>query len=183
MQTATMSTKSQNRGNFVVSVLESYIKTVLIGAMPLNRHITYAKETLILMIDSLPEDGVLFNFISENINTLFKLNAEVLDHKINVQKDPWLEISKFKYSLFEQEGRTYLFTQLKNGAAEPATACQLAARATEYEGSAANYRDRIGLHKMQFRSDNLARALLKQSRKRRKRISKYTLFFKNTNCT
>lgn len=56
------------------------------------------------------------------------------------------------------EGGTYLFTQLIYN--------------TEYVGSASNYRDRLELHTMQFRSDKLARALHKQEKE-----NQSTLFF------
>lgn len=49
------------------------------------------------MIDSLPEDSFLFNLLFEYFNNPFKFYAEVLDHKSNAPKDPWLNIDKFKY--------------------------------------------------------------------------------------
>lgn len=50
-------------------MIDSNIAKVLIGSMPVNKHITNAKNTLILMINSLPENSILYEFIMENIKT------------------------------------------------------------------------------------------------------------------
>lgn len=109
-QTALISTQSQSKGNKVISIIESNIKNVLIGTMPINKHITKAKETLIFMIDSLPVDSIVYKYISEHIITPYKLNAKASVHKLNVFKEPWLNLDKSKYSTLE--GGTYLFTLL-----------------------------------------------------------------------
>ena len=68
-QTALMSTITNSRGQYVVSIIEANIDKVLIGSKPVNKHIKNARKTLILMIDSLPEDRKIFKFILENIKT------------------------------------------------------------------------------------------------------------------
>ena len=108
------------------------------------------------MIDSLPEDSKIFKFILENIKTPFKLNATVSGNKISVNKESWINLNFSTFSILE--GGTYLFTQVTNS--------------TEYVGSASNYRDRLELHRMQFRSDKIARALHKQEK-----YNQSTLFF------
>lgn len=169
-QTAPMCTTSKNRGQYVVTIIEANIDNVLIGYKPVNKHITNARETLILMIDSLPEDSVVYTFIMETIKTPFKLNATVRRaaptkkspaggegaNKISVNKESWINLNFSNFS--NLEGGTYLFTQATNS--------------TEYVGSASNYRDRLVLHRMQFRSDKLARALHKQEKD-----NQSTLFF------
>ena len=45
--------------------------------MPVNKHIFKAKETFIYMIDNLPEDSKIYQFILEQIKTPFKLNAVI----------------------------------------------------------------------------------------------------------
>ena len=72
-QTASISTTSLaqaiNKGHYIVSLIEANIDKVLIGYKPVNKHIKNARKTLILMIDSLPEDRKIFKFILENIKT------------------------------------------------------------------------------------------------------------------
>ena len=155
-QTDQMSITSQSRGQYVISILETNINKVLIGPKPVNKKISKTRETLILMIDSLPEDSLIYKFIMENINTPFKLNATVSGNKISVNKESWINLNFSTFSILE--GGTYLFTQVTNS--------------TEYVGSASNYRDRLELHRMQFRSDKIARALHKQEK-----YNQSTLFF------
>ena len=155
-QTDQMSITSQSRGQYVISILETNINKVLIGPKPVNKKISKTRETLILMIDSLPEDSLIYKFIMENINTPFKLNATVSGNKISVNKESWQNLNFSKFS--NLEGGTYLFTQVTNSRV--------------YVGSTANNKDNLLLHRMLLNSNRSARALHKQEK-----YKQSTLFF------
>ena len=99
-QTAPMSTITHSRGQYVLSIIEANIDKVLIGSKPVNKHIKNARKTLILMIDSLPEDSKIFKFILENIKTPYKLNATVSGNQISVNKEPWINLNLSPQAIF-----------------------------------------------------------------------------------
>ena len=84
---ALINTKAQSIGNYIVSILDSNIKSVLVGSLPTNNHIVKAKETLILMINNLSEDSILYKFIMEQIKNPFILNATVSGDKLIPNKN------------------------------------------------------------------------------------------------
>lgn len=132
-----------SKGRNVIEIIESNISKVLLVKMPINKHIIKARETLIYMIDNLPEDNFIYPFVMKNINENFIFNAKVLNGKlIPNQTLSWINIDP--YSLPIHYGGTYIFHQKLTG--------------HEYIGSAACHSDRVDQHKSQFKG-TLPRAL------------------------
>lgn len=106
------------------------------------------------MIDSLPLDSKLLLFIKKTVNTPFSLNAKVVNNKLVPNESVhWLDLKSSNKKLTKLEGGTYLFKQQLDN--------------KEYVGSAANFKDRLDLHKMQFRANgHLGKALHKQEQSR-----------------
>lgn len=143
------------KGISIINKIESNISKVLVGPFPNNNHIQKARETLIHLLDSLPEENIISAFIVKNIDKSFKFNANVVNGKLvaNVIYN-WLnlDIKSFSYS----EGGTYLFTQNLDG--------------SQYIGSAACFRDRIEQHCKQFRGV-LPKSLHIQEKNKQKTLS------------
>ena len=124
----------------LLTIIEKNIAKVLFGPVPNNVHITKARETLIYMLNQLPEASPIYKFIINNINKEYKLTAKVIGGKLIpdvVYKWNSLDLSVLPYFY----GGTYLFRQLKNN--------------TEYIGSAASFIDRMDQHKKQFKGHNM----------------------------
>lgn len=86
-----MSCSSKQQGNFndpvrkgisIINKIESNISKVLVGPFPNNNHIQKARETLIHLLDSLPEENIISAFIVKNIDKSFKFNANVVNGKL-----------------------------------------------------------------------------------------------------
>ena len=124
----------------LLTIIEKNIAKVLFGPVPNNVHITKARETLIYMLNQLPEASPIYKFIINNINKEYKLTAKVIGGKLIpdvVYKWNSLDLSVLPYFY----GGTYHFRQLKNN--------------TEYIGSAASFIDRMDQHKKQFKGHNM----------------------------
>jgi len=101
---------NSNKSSKVISIIDNQISKVLVGSMPDNRHIASARETLRLMIDSLPEDITIYPFLLEQIQVSYQFNANIKNDKL-VPKVSfyWNSFSPFTLPYFK--GGTYLFIQ------------------------------------------------------------------------
>jgi hypothetical protein len=78
--------------------------------MPQNKHINSARYTLNLMIESLPEDSIIYEFILEQLKLPYQICANVKNYKFIPNKlVSCKSLSPFSFSNFK--GGTYLFHQ------------------------------------------------------------------------
>src|ERR1700749_4937248 len=156
-------------GTKIINIIEKNILEVLIinnndikYDFPINNHIIGAKLTLIKMINSLPTNSLLLNFIEDSVNLKYGLNAKIENNNLTpFYKFSWDELlpslkvfkSNVNYNnpalinnlklepepeiTFNLQGGTYVFS--------------LNTTNEIYIGSAACFSERIVQHKNQFR--------------------------------
>lgn len=88
------------------------------------------------MLDSLPEDNIIYSFIKDNVNMNYIFNAKVSNGKLLPNETfYWLNVDPYSLPLYD--GGTYLFHQKLT--------------ANEYIGSAACHSDRADQQFSQFK--------------------------------
>ena len=78
-------------GQKIINIIEQNILEVILinngmksnkSDLPMTHHINNARNTLIKMIDSLPTNSLLFNFIEDSVKLNYSLNAKIKDNNI-----------------------------------------------------------------------------------------------------
>lgn len=86
--------------------------------MPQNRQIDSARDTLKYMINSLPEDSLIYKFILEKVKFNYDFKASYTTTTTSRKLVPnrainWKELSPFLFH--DEKGGTYMFYQTLTG--------------------------------------------------------------------